>query len=161
MHPYAYMGPAGLMKELVKSSHFINFVYWRLSRVGVNGQNDTYADWLKSQFNDPDVMNTHKTELEYIVKIADVLKAKVIVVLFPFLTHVDESKGILQKVKNVFQGHNIPVLEVLGIVSGMKVKDRVVNKIDCHPSVKLHKLIAEELYPMILEKNAEQVARRN
>ena len=151
MHPYAHIGPKGSMKWLISKSYFFNFAYWRVARLGIIGQTKNYSLWLKGQFKDPDVMRAHKEELESVINLCRTNNKKLIVVLFPFLLDTKESSYALGKVKDIFQAHNVPVLEVSELIKNLKVKDIIANKVDTHPSEKVHKLVAEALYPMVLQ----------
>lgn len=139
--------PKGITGKIISNSYFLNFVYWDVFKI-TKLKND-YFEWLKEQYNDPQTWNLHKKELEQICKDVKNSKAKLIVVTFPFLINEVKSDVILEKVKDLFNQSNVPVLDVSDIISGLKESEIVISKNDAHPSIKLHRLVANNLYRII------------
>lgn len=153
---YKIKYPKGFLKYFVDNSSFFNFVWWRLIRLGTFKRNESYSIWLKAQFNDPEIWNLHQSALKLFIRLCNEIHAKPIVVLFPFLNGVEESKIYLGKVGKVFEDLNIPMLNVLDLISGMEVKDLVVNGVDLHPNERLHKLVGEKLYGLVLQQDYKE-----
>ena len=143
--------PKGITGKIISSSYFLNFVYWNIFRIC--GLKRNYFQWIENQFNDPLIWDLHKRELEQVCVLTQNKKEKLIVVLFPFLTKEADSSLILNKVREVFTSKGVKVIEVSSIVRNMKENERVVSKIDAHPSIKLHKLVGDALYNILLDVN--------
>lgn len=158
VQPYSDINPKGILGLLTSNSHLFNFLYWRFSRLGLLGQSNIYINWLFEQFNDEKVWNIHKAELEYVNSLTKNMGAKLFVVIFPFLFKTEECKLMTDKVKSVFEDLHIPVLDVSEILPNMKKKDIIVNKMDYHPSVFLHRKIGEELYKLYFSSRDRNTA---
>ena len=141
--------PKGLVGKAISSSYFLNFVYWNIFRI--YGLKRNHFQWLQNQFYDSLIWSAHKEELEQICELTKSKNEKLIVVLFPFLTKEANSDLILQRVSEVFKEHAVEVLDVSKVIYGMKEKELVVSKIDAHPSVKLHELVGDALYKVVLD----------
>jgi hypothetical protein len=73
-----------------------------------------------------------------------------IVVVFPFLTDIDLSKELYtNKVVNYFRSKNIKTIDVGELVADLKVRKRVVNSNDAHPSVIVNRIVADEIVKII------------
>ena len=155
--PDVITAPSGLLKEIINSSYFLNFVYWNIFRI--IRLKDDYFNWIKMQFEDPFVWSTHKEDLEMICSFAHNKKIKLIAVVFPFLTNKVKSDFIINQVKSIFESHEIPVLDVSKLIVNLQEKDLVISKIDSHPSIKLHRLVGESLYDLILTSQKTEIKK--
>ena len=146
--PDLYVFPSGIVGKVLNKSYFLNFIYWNTFRI-LNVSND-YFEWIHDQYSDPVIWDTHIKELNLLPKVIKKKEVKkTIIVLFPFLTKEEESSFITEKVKEHFMKNQIEVLDVSQITKKMDKKDIIVSKVDYHPSVKLHKLVAEKLYEIL------------
>ncbi|MBI2968675.1 MAG: SGNH/GDSL hydrolase family protein [Bacteroidetes bacterium] len=75
-----------------------------------------------------------------------------IIVLFPE-THdvtIDYSEEYVNRpIEKFFLNQNIPVLDTYSLIKNFSLEDRAVNWGDAHPSAKVHRAVAEELYRMM------------
>jgi len=140
--------PGGITGKAISASYFLNFIYWNIFRI--TNLNNDYFMWIQNQFNDSKVWNTHKRELETVCELTKNKNTKLIVVLFPFLTKEANSNIITEKVENVFLLNNVPVLDASKLIPKLMESELTVSKIDAHPSIKLHKLVGDELYKIVL-----------
>ena len=108
--------------------------------------------WLQHQYEDPEIWNIHKSQLETLVRNVRSGGCKLLVVFFPFLTYPQESMLPFQKVSRVFENLGVPVLNVSLIIQGMATRDLTVSRIDQHPSVKLHRMVAQAIYGAFFQK---------
>lgn len=143
--------PKGFLGSIISHSYFLNFVYWNIYRYAK--LTNKHFEWLKAQYNDPLIWESHKKELEEVCQLARTKNADLVIILFPFLTRKINSDSITNKVKDFFESNNTKVIEVKKIATGLKENELVVSKIDAHPSVKLHKLIANNLYGLLINQN--------
>jgi len=148
--PTIRQNPPEWLSPLVNNSHVINFLYWRLIRLGPQEWADVYwNEWLKRISNDPEIRWRHQQELLAIIEGAASEDIPLFVVVFPNLTAVEESGFMTQPVIDLFQEHDIPVLDVSKILANYDSTETTVNSVDAHPNEKINKEVAEELYQMI------------
>lgn len=148
--PQIRTDPPAWLSPLVKNSYALNFLYWRLVRLGPQEWADIYwNDWLKKISADPDIRWRHRQELLTIIEGAASEQIPLFVVAFPNLTAIEESQPIIQPVIDLFHEHHIPVLDVSTLLAGRDPADITVNVIDAHPNELVNREIAENLYQMI------------
>lgn len=135
---------------LVNESYALNFFYWRVFRL-VQQAGETYWDWLLSVYDNPDVWQVYQGELLQVHRLVQERGGRLIVVVFPEMRAVAESRPITTRVANLYREQGVPVLDVTGLVAGMDPAELVVNAVDSHPNEFVHGLVAEALYPLVLE----------
>jgi hypothetical protein len=148
--PQIRRDPPAWLLPLVQNSHALNFIYWRLVRLGPQEWAGVYwNDWLKKISTDPEIRWRHRQELLTIIEGAASEQIPLLVVVFPNLTAIQESQRISQPVIDLFQEHNIPVLDVGVFLAGRDSAEITVNAVDAHPNETVHLEVAEHLYQMI------------
>ena len=143
--------PWPIFQPLVNNSYALNFIYWRAVRLGPQTWEGAYLPWLKGTFNDPDIWWLHQQELLTIVEGAASEKVKLIVVVFPALSNVKESKEITLKVLTLFEERGVPVLDVAKLVEDVPPEQLVVNPLDAHPNEWVHQQVADKLYELVAQ----------
>jgi hypothetical protein len=142
--------PPAWLAPLVQNSHALNFLYWRLVRLGPQTWAEVYwNDWLLKISADPDIRWRHRQELITIIEGAASEQIPLFVLVFPNLSAVSESQPLLQPVIDLFQEHNIPVLDVSTLLTGRDPAQTTVNAVDAHPNEAVNLEVAEQLYNMI------------
>jgi len=148
--PQIRQDPPGWLLPLVQNSYALNFLYWRLIRLGPQEWAEIYwNDWLKRISTDPEIRWRHRQELLTIIEGAASEQIPLFVVVFPSLTAVEESQPLIQPVINLFQEQGIPVLDVGQLVAGRDPAEITVNAIDSHPNETIHREVAGHLHQMI------------
>ena len=161
---YGYSRPANLLiyppdwlRPLVDHSYAINFVYWRLFRWRAfenpihRQEIQTYQDYLRVLFEDPRVWAAHQEELFRVCSLAQTDHFKLIVVAFPDMLRVDQTRDLSGKVASFFREHQVPVVDVAALIDSQRPRSTIANSVDTHPSIQVHALVADALYPMVLE----------
>jgi hypothetical protein len=72
--------------------------------------------------------------------------ADVVVLLWPVLTQVEDSREITSQVADYFAELNVPVIDMGDYVADAPVIQRIANPFDMHPSAWSHQIAAEALY---------------
>lgn len=147
--PKLYPPPA--LRSLVKNSYALNFLYWRSVRLGPHIWQNDYLSWVQSIYDDPNIWWLHQQELLTIYEGALAERIDLIVVVFPALTNVEETRDLTARVVNLFDERNVPTLDVAELVENMPPQELVVSPLDAHPNEWLHAKIADELYQMVLQ----------
>jgi len=142
--------PMGL-DWLVRNSYAMNFLYWRLIRLGPQEWASIYwNDWLLQIANDPEIRWRHQQELLTIVEGAKAQQIPFVVVVFPNLAAIEASEPLVQPVIDLFTQHDIPVLDTREILQQYDPADTVVNAVDSHPNEMINQEVAEELYKLLI-----------
>ncbi len=150
--PQIRQDPPNWVLPLVRNSYALNFLYWRLIRLGPQEWADIYwNDWLKRISQDPEIRWQHHQELLTITKGAAAQQIPFFVVVFPNLAAIEESLFITQPVINLFQEHQVPILDVSTLLAARDPTTTMVNSIDSHPNEAINLEVAEHLYQMIQE----------
>ncbi|MBN1993794.1 MAG: hypothetical protein JW953_13930 [Anaerolineae bacterium] len=134
---------------LVDESYAANFFYWRIYRLGPHEWSNDYWGWLRGLYNDPGVWQTYRSLLLEISRFAQERDIQLIVVVFPNLLAIEDSQPITAKIVGLYEGEEIPVVDVSNLVAGMEAKELIVNPVDWHPNEFTHRLVAEALYRQI------------
>lgn len=138
-------GPAGWLQPFVSCSHFFNFMYWRLYRLH-NVDIEQYNKKILSRFYmDDQVWRAHRDELLDIINYCKNNKIGLIVVVFPTLSDVSNSRESTAKVADFLISQNVPVLDLTARFEKRKAKDLVVNPQDAHPNINVHREVGELL----------------
>lgn len=137
---------------LVGESYALNFLYWRIFRLQTGNWANAYWRWLAGLYNDPGVWNVYRDELLQIHRFIQDRNGQLIVVVFPNLLAIEESRPVTSKVSRLFTDHGVPVLDVGELVAGMDAEALVVNPVDPHPNEFVHRRVAEALHRLILEQ---------
>lgn len=140
--PYQNVNKA--LKPFIKYSYLFNYIYWQHPRTDTN----LYIDFLISSYNDEKIMEDHLSDLNKIVIFCKKNHIPLIVVLFPFMQDVDICEHFLASIEKFFIEKNVIAINVIDIIEKKEIpiNKRVVNSNDGHPSILIHKLVAEELY---------------
>ena len=155
--PQVRQDPPAWLNLFVQNSHAVNFIYWRVARLGPQEWARIYwEDWLVAIANDPEIRWRHQQELLTIADGAASEQTPLYVVVFPNLTAVEESEFITQPVIDLFTERNVPVLDVTTILAGRDPAETVVNPFDAHPNEQIHREVAEALYQMITAPTAQE-----
>jgi len=138
-----------IKQQIKQNSYFLNFTYWQLALK----KETSYFDFAIPCFEDNKILAAHLSILQNMVNYAKSHDFPIVVVLFPFLTNIEESGFYMNVIKEFFAKNSIPVIDVGNLVSDLTIKERIVNKTDSHASVIVHKRIGEELYKVLSQNN--------
>lgn len=148
--PQIRRNPPGWLEPLIDNSHALNFLYWRLIRLGPQEWAAIYwEDWLKKISEDPNIRWRHRQELLTIIEGAAAEQIPLFVVVFPNLAAIEESRPFTEPVIDLFREHNVPVLDVGQLLAGYEPSETMVNAVDSHPNEMVNLMVAEELYQLI------------
>lgn len=76
---------------------------------------------------------------------------RLIVLLWPHITAIEESQPAVQRVRDLFAGEDVPVVDMSEYLRGKDPRGLVVNRFDAHPGIEAHRLAAEALYPLVAQ----------
>lgn len=137
---------------IVDYSYALNFFYWRLFRLKRQQVSDNYWTWLFGVYNNPDVWQIYQRELLQVYQLTHERDIQSIVVIFPHLLAIEHSRPITSQVARLYAQQGVPVVDVTELVADKKPTKLIVNPVDSHPNEFVHRLVAEALYQIILDK---------
>lgn len=150
--PFGVRFPSNAVaRHLVENSALVNFVYWRLARMG-NMENAEESFWerLKMAFSDPAVWAVHEKELDGIVRLCREKGARLIVLVFPAFPDAAGSAPLTAKIAAFFQSRGATAFDLTPLFESRDPKDLVVNAVDSHPNETVHEEVAGLLKTVIL-----------
>lgn len=153
--------PPAWLRPLVDHSYALNFAYWRLFRwrafADPRERTDiqSYQSYLRSLYTNPVVWTAHQQELQTVANLTETYQRPLIVVVFPDMLRVEETRDLSGKVVNFFQEQGVPVVDVAALIAGEPPERLVVNSVDSHPSVEVHARVASALDEIIQELEIE------
>jgi hypothetical protein len=112
-------------------------------------QTSGYADEMLRYFASPSVWHAHEQDLRQFIAYAKAHRARLIVVVFPFLQQPESSRYWTQKVSAVFRREGIPVVDLTDDVLPLSIADRVVNSSDPHASPRVHQIAADRILQVL------------
>jgi hypothetical protein len=112
-----------------------------------------YWHWVADIFARPEIWWVHQQELETIYEGTQAEGIPLIVILFPNITTPQESRQIIEPVLDFFQSRGVATLDVATLIAAKDPLDLMVSPVDAHPNEIVHRLVAQQLYEMI--KNRE------
>jgi hypothetical protein len=109
--------------------------------MGVNYWND-----LMSAYQDADIWARHATELQEFIEHRRRTGVKMVVVVWPGLRAVAESKAVTSKVAAFFNAAGVPALDLAPTFENRDPMELIVNKLDAHPNVRANEEVAQLLF---------------
>lgn len=140
------------LEPLVRYSYAFNFFYWRLYRAfGEGGFPDAKWRWLVSIYNHPEARWAHEQQLISIYEGTQSEQIPLIVVVFPGIPYIEESRFVTDRVVDLYRTREVPVLDVAEFIAGIPPQARMASPVDQHPNELVHRLVADELYRMFVD----------
>lgn len=136
---------------LVDESYAVNFFYWRVYRLGLQEWSNDYWGWLSGLYQDPGIWRTYRSLLLEIDTFTKNNNIRLIVVIFPNMLAIEDSRPITSRVGDVFLEQGVPVVDVGQLVAGENPKELIASPVDWHANERVHHLVAEELYRIVLD----------
>lgn len=134
---------------IVNSSHFANFVYWRLYRSGAFDVGDKYLEYLNRSYADPKIWEAHTREIDAVAAFARARNAALIAAVFPLFGNVSGSRPLTKKVTRHFKTRGVKAIDFGPVFAKYQAKKLVAAPTDGHPGPFAHRVIADCLMPEI------------
>ncbi|MDP6908117.1 MAG: SGNH/GDSL hydrolase family protein, partial [Flavobacteriales bacterium] len=109
--------------------------------------------WYYSYYLNQELMETHLNMLDSIADWTERNNSEYLLMLFPATTDQilsDTDRIINQPIQQHAEKNQVSVLNLTAVLEEMSESDRVVSKLDPHPSIKLNKAVADTLSKRIL-----------
>ena len=135
---------------LLSLSDAADTLYWRYIRVNSGAFGQEYWDFLRTCFQSDKTLNTHLRHLTRLDAAAPVDSHR-FAVLFPHLPRVSETQSFTKQVAEHYGSIGVNVLDLAPLLLGRDPGNLVVNSIDYHPSIEVHREVGELLTKDISE----------
>ncbi len=151
---YVHPEPRPVLRPFVTRSFLLNFVYWRVYRLRHSDFWDLGAAVCAEHWRNEQVQQLHLQELQDVVDWSRQEGSRLVVVIFPHLLVLEHSSTVTARVHDFFAARAVPVLNLTPQLTAFSPDERVVNAVDPHPSVPVHRLVGELLVPYVLNEVA-------
>lgn len=139
-----------IIRFLLEHSHFFDYIFYR---TGIFALYDSTISKFQLQLIDyyshKKVWETHLADLLRMIDYCADRGANLVVLVFPHLSAVSQSAEVTSKVAAAFTERGIEAIDLTPRFENWKTSDLIVNRSDAHPSEKVHRDIAELLFPVI------------
>ncbi|MBK8026131.1 MAG: hypothetical protein IPK19_33285 [Chloroflexi bacterium] len=126
-----------------------NYIYYNLIQFTSPVRSGNFInDLIQAHLND-DLWPRHANNLNAMVEWARQHDAQLIVLLWPHLAAIAESKPATDRVRLFFTDAGVPVIDMGERLLGRSTSELIVNRFDTHPGPLAHRIAAEALYEVI------------
>lgn len=142
---------------LWKHTYFYNLLYHRLSHFSTANQGDYYG-YLQASYSGPP-WTCFTQNLDRLDAWCQQRKTRLVVVIFPFLTNLDEHHPFLPayaQLQEYCLEHRIAYFDLSSAMMQHRQKGLVVSRFDAHPNERAHAIAAEVLTPRLKDLLAEK-----
>ncbi len=127
----------------------LDYLYWRVYRFRNADIGKYYWEYLSNCYSNQDVWEIHKEELLDIVSYTKDNNIQLVLVLFPHLVKMQQSKEFISKVAGLMNVNEVETIDLSTEFAARDPKELVVNSFDVHPNEATHKEIGGLLYDRI------------
>lgn len=160
--PVLIKPPSKIIRPFIERSYSLNFFYWALYGCRYGKElSEVYHEYLTNAYSDENIWNAHKKELLDIVTYAETRGIEFVLLVFPNLFEIEESKMFTLKVVDMFKSRGIHSIDLTDRLTGRDPQDLVLNCFDAHPNEELNREIGELLYQYFQLNGLLSHARRN
>jgi hypothetical protein len=129
---------------LGSGSYILNYIYFLFPREHMGMP--SYISYLTKVYKNDKVLSMHKDDLALFINYAKKNSIQLIVVVFPFLTDIETSDSMyVNDIVNYFEDNKVSIINVSLLIKEIPIHERIVNRNDSHPSVKLNRIVAQEI----------------
>jgi hypothetical protein len=126
-------------------SYFLNYIYWQFPHQNFN----EYKQIIQKTYENPEIMKKQEEDLQKFIDYSHKNSVPLVVILFPYLQDIKESKSFLSPIKDFFIKRKVPVINVIDLITDISPEKLTVSKRDAHPNEFLNKIVADELYVLL------------
>jgi hypothetical protein len=141
--------PPAELQQFVDNFYLGEFLYWNVYQQILAGGDRNYANLLLRSFTKPEVWSLHQTQLQEVVDYANETRTRLVVIVFPVLTQVEESAPMTRMVATYFRSKGVEAIDMSDLLVGRNPMELIANPWDMHPNVSTHTLAAHELFRIL------------
>lgn len=152
---YFSFAPQGIVHTFIRDFFVPNFIYYNLMQLTSAARTSNHLQDLVNAHLDEETWSNQAQLLFQIISWCRDHDARLIVLLWPHLTQVDESQPALERLREFFDQQGVTVVDMSEPLRENNAPSLIVNRFDTHPGVLAHRLAAEALYAAIMEPPPE------
>ena len=139
--------PSQALRRLTDRSYFFDFAYWR--GFVLTQRSRKWADFILGCYEYDNVWSKHEEYLDTFVSWARDEEVRLVVVVFPWLNRIADSRPFTARVPRFLEWREIPFADLSLVFAGRAPSQLVVNGFDSHPNEAVHGEVAELILDMI------------
>lgn len=138
-----YSDVPALLRPIVRSSYFVNYLYWLVPRTEWAS---AYYDVIDKGYETEAIFAEHKADLTALYEEATHNGGRAIFLIYPLFVDDDRSRRYLAPVYRFLDEAGYPYLAVQDLTDPLPVAERVAGANDAHPSPQVHRLVMDALW---------------
>jgi hypothetical protein len=126
-----------------------NYIYYNMLQFTSPVKNTNFTDRLIRAHLDDALWGQQEGNLQLLVDWVDAHEAKLVVLLWPQLAAIPQSKPALDRVRQFFEGQGAVIVDMSDWLKDKSTPELILNRFDSHPSRLSNAIAAEALYQAI------------
>lgn len=127
-----------------------NYIYYNLMQFTSPVRTSNHLQDLVDAHTDPDIWAQQAQLLGEIVTWADRNDVQLILLLWPHITAIDESRPATEQVRGFFSARGAAVVDMGDALAGRSPAQLIVNRFDAHPGIEAQQIAADRLHEAIV-----------
>jgi hypothetical protein len=140
---------------LVDNSYVINFAYWRIMRLKDFNKDSVYWRSLEAAYADPLVLSKHEQVLADFLQRLPSPGRCLAVVIWPHILALEKSTPMTGPIAAFLSSKGVPYLDLAEYLKGRDPRELVVNRVDYHPSARLHREVGSLIVARLFRLSEE------
>lgn len=147
--PQIRLDPDDNQRWWVENFYIANFLYYRVYLYTQHEAVSLYNDWVYGAYRNRTIWRAYKEELQTVIDWTDENDVQLIVLVWPNLLNIDNSRRITDPVVKYFSNRDIALVDMAHYLQDESPTRLTVNPFDAHPSIFSHTIAAEQLFKII------------
>lgn len=126
-----------------------NYIYYVVLQYTSPARTHNFINDLISAHLNDDLWSQQVNNLQAMVDWTQARGIRFIVLIWPHLLAVEDSRPATARVRDFFQSHGVEVVDMTDVLAGKDSASLVVNRFDAHPGIPAQQLAADALYAEI------------
>jgi hypothetical protein len=133
-----------------------NFVYYNLLQYTSTSRTQNFGMTLVNAHLDNDLWGIQADKLNQLVDWSFHHQTRMIVLLWPMIANVEASQPATKRVRDLFEGHGITVVDMGDALAGQNINEMILSRWDAHPSIAANRLAANLLVGAVIGEESCQ-----
>lgn len=128
-----------------------NYIYYNILQFTSQQRAEGFVSDLTAAYENPQYWDEQQFRLNQLTDWCAEQDIELIVLIWPYLTAIEQSQPAVMRVSEVFNARGVPIVDMSPALSQHPVRQLIVNGFDAHPSTFAHQLAADALEPAVRE----------
>lgn len=133
-----------------------NYIYYNLLQFTSPVRNTNFTDRLIRAHLDDEIWLQHEANLSQFANWVENHNSKLVILLWPQLAAIPQSKPALDRVRAFFEQRNALIVDMSDWMDEKNTSELILNRFDSHPSRLSNRLAANALYEVITSSLASE-----